>query len=650
MPTLLRIYHHLQTHASATVTETLDNLSDTLHAHPDDAAALRDARHRLTRLFSSLLHHLHTLPQDHHISKNLLNQLLARFDKIATEVHVSDPGLDAVHIAIRTVTVCKHAVRLVRAKYAQLVPDDESPLELPVIPVPTPHIHLPKRPLKHYITHFNRLLAVSAADVQKAQARLLRYRTRLIARGEQVPAWNVPTCRAIERAIFHVARYHVHPGEDDTLVVDPRAMKAFPSSVARKMTRAGFPEKFVQHASNLVSLMANDDDVVVAVVDWSKKRLDRLATDGSALCAGGHGAVVSAAGGRRHRRGSAGSLEAMRLSRVTDASGVSRGSSSGGGRRRDSDERSTSRSRSSSRSSSSSESRRRYDSHSQSAGSSRSGRFDGRDGRSNSSRKSFEERLDDGRLGGGQDAFYPSRNGASAHGSAVSVDGEPLYTGSLGPNPFDSPPGPSGGAHRFGEDGLYQGEDPYGSGDTSRSQWARVQMEKDMEQERERFDQLRYNSPERRSRQTSPLPSHHGYGRRTNVAPQSGHNVEGSVNGSARSGPVMFSRHLQGARNSVDGGESSRRESVDFNEDANELDDGDSAATDETVRSHSIDGEDEDEDEGKYGYGYQREMARRDDIWKDRQRSPSPYPGSASRGGSFSHRSNEGSSKGASRW
>lgn len=104
MPTLLRIYHHLQTHASSTVTETLDNLSDTLHAHPEDAAALREARHRLTRLFSSLIHHLHTLPQDHRISKNLLNQLLTRFDRIATEVEISDAGLDAIHISIRTVT------------------------------------------------------------------------------------------------------------------------------------------------------------------------------------------------------------------------------------------------------------------------------------------------------------------------------------------------------------------------------------------------------------------------------------------------------------------------------------------------------------------------------------------------------------------
>lgn len=130
---------------------------------------------------------------------------------------------------------------------------------------------MPKRPLKHYITHFNRLLAVSSAEVQATQARLLRYRTRLMARGGQFPPWNVPICRAIERAIFHVARFHVLPGEDDNPHVEERAVKAFSSSIVRKLTRAGFPEKYTDRVANLVTLMACDPHVVIAVTDWSKK-------------------------------------------------------------------------------------------------------------------------------------------------------------------------------------------------------------------------------------------------------------------------------------------------------------------------------------------------------------------------------------------
>lgn len=637
-PTLLRIFSHLQKHASSAVGDALDDLSQVLEDHPKDVAALRDARHRISRLVASFLHHLNTRPEDYRISKALHQQLVARFDEIARDIDLSDDTLIAIHDAIRATTSCRFAVSLIRDKYRELVPDDvvETP-ETPPKPQPPPstvppvstiarsdsHVHMPRRPLKHYFNHYNRLIRVASDDVKTANARLMRYQTRLDARGVELPDWTVSMCRSIERAIFHVARVHVESGPKGSLTVEPRAITSLGASVSRKLVRAGFPQKFADRAGNLAQLMAQDDAVVCTVVDWSKKRLARLAADRStrrqnvAVLAPVIGLSVPLV-----PENSAGSGDAGRVSRVTDASGASRSGSQrdGSSSRLSSRQRSLSSARSSSASSSTSRS---------SSSTSRSNRSTYSDDGpvrfrtsclgSNASSKSLQHRDSMHRFTPDEQLDLRNDHVGAPNDSEVSEDevaDEPLYATELNPNPYAYPTNDPGVI--YAEEDRNMATDSDASDDTSLSQWARVEMEKERQQREymareyeRRADQVQ--SPLRRMRQ--PNPRQQPPDRYVDYSPE--RSVEESLqkshdrttdnsirrpvahSESERSEPVQFTNQLQRTNNSVRGGslmvgsdDDDYGDEEDRDNDQDELegddDDADSLATNETVQSRSL--------------------------------------------------------------
>lgn len=662
-PTLLRIYHHLHTHASSTVADALDALSDTLDANPDDAAALRDARHRISRLFASFLHHLHTRPPNYRVSKALYQQLVSRFDEIANDINLSDDTLKAIHLAIRTSTSCRFAVSLVRRKYTELVPEDVVTPSMAAAAATTAtslvntHIHMPRRPLKHYINHYNRLLQVASEDVKASNARLVRYRARLDARGNALPDWTVSVCRSIERAVFHVARVHImtSPKTREKYVED-RAILALRTSVTRKLSRAGFPDKFADRAGELAQKMASDEPVVQVVADWSKKRLDRLAADQSERRQLGGVPVVEPPSVvvRDSRDHSNGSGDAWRVSRVTDASGASRSwspreaasSRPSSSQRRSS--KSNIRTRSASPSSSSSQSHRSSSDSEHVIDHLRTSQFDSNNSPASLQRRAsasasasasaHESPLDDSVHGGDsfrgrlprEEPLALYHNGLGQNGSEISAEDEPPYDTPLDPYPYDFTSGRGLSQHR----NMHVEDDLGDSDDTSLSQWARVEMEKERKrQEQDRIanralrrgsrvpsssqrSPVQYSlvqqspapsSPMRRVRPSSPRPPHHdGYSveRSLDESQSRGrsYGTDGSVRGasahsaSAHSDSMRIPNRLQQtSRNSIN--DTAYRD--DFED---ELDEGDGVATDETIHSDEFD-EDGSENEDEHGHG-----------------------------------------------
>lgn len=301
---------------------------------------------------------------------------------------MSPDSTEAVHDAIRAVSHCPSSVTLIRTKYTELMPEDVPPSPIsktsdaPLTRASQEEdgsnsqsqskncsrrsrFRLPRRPLKYYFTRLDRLVAASSDNVKSFYARLVRYQTHLEKKGFEFPDWSVPLCRSIERTVFRVSRAHlVEANKGDELQINSRAVQELGGSVTRKLKRAGFPEKYAIRSGELTELMASDDGVIAAVASWSKKKLKRLAANAPVRMRyrgadEGRGEVESGSGNglptgeRRSSKGgggnssngrkgggdslgsgkgstrlskdfSAGSGDAWRVSRVTDASGGSR--------------------------------------------------------------------------------------------------------------------------------------------------------------------------------------------------------------------------------------------------------------------------------------------------------------------------------------
>lgn len=638
--TLLRIYHHLHTHASSVVAEALDSVHDALRDHPEDASLLRDTRHRLTALFASFLHHLHSLPSDYRISRKLLTQLITRFTTIAEEMDLSEDTLNITLDAIRATTACRFAVSLIRTKYAQLVPEDDTPVQAPTpaqepapVQAPTPEtvtvnnpitpsaapvparVNLPRRPLKHYSNQFSRLLQIAGPDVKAAKHKLDKSYARLVSKGVAFPELTVNLCRSIEKYIFHVARFHVAETDDGDCAVEEHAIISLASSVSRKLTRAGFPDRYIKKAATLATAMAKDDAIVETVVQWAKKKINDLTSTAAPL--------------------SPVSVEPRQTSRVTDPSTAS-GSvqphvRSGARGSRESKTRSRSPSRSS-RSESQSRSRR-------GGADSISDRLDFRGEPYGSN---ISNSIDEIRSGKQESGSYRNER-RERFGSQLSAD-EPPFGAELDPNPYDETPIEH--SHTEPDAGILQDRFDEGSvhssDDTSRSQWARVEMENDparkagvASRKTGRSKGRRRHGSSRRERSPSPLPPHHGYGRTQSFSRGETGGKESVAEGSAKSGSArsasmkvgsmknrsMRSESIRSVRSpdrvqgsqkqgSLDG---SARQSDNFDvDDVRE----DSIDTNETLHSDDTD------DDGAY------EPVRRGraSMLANRARSGSPYP------------------------
>lgn len=569
--TLLRIYNHVRAHASSVVAGALDSVDATLGEKPDDAALLRQARHRLTYLFASFLHHLHTLPADYRISRKLLNQLITKFTTIATDISLSDHTLQVILDAIRATCSCRFAVSLIRTKYTQLVPEDDPPAHVPTpetitvndtmeatpVSIP-PHVNLPTRPLKHYLKQFSRLLQVAGPNVQAAKTTLDNYQNKLLTKGIVLPEFTVKLCRSFEKLVFHVARFHIAETDEGACAVEERAIVSFSSSVSRKLTRAGFPDRYVKKAAVLVTAMAKDDSVVETVVAWAKKKINFMIASATP--------VVSQA-----------STEMRRTSRVTEASTGSESVQLRAPPKEDDNIRFRLRSRSPSRSShTGSISRSNLD-----AGSLSEHVVDLRGEPCGSN---ISKSVDEGRSGTHEPGtYYNERRGRL--GSQMSDD-EPPFGVELDPDPYaETPLSNEPGEFELGTFQEQQREhSPRSSGDTSRSQWARVEMEKGNPYGDGRWSRSRHrHGPSRRERSPSPLPPHHGYGRQSTAFVQGGaSDVQQGTNGSFRSGARPTVRHIQGGYGSIDG--SGRHDHGSMLED-----DGGSIATNETLHSDDTD-------------------------------------------------------------
>lgn len=474
---ILRIYHHLHRHTPSAAADALDQLSDTLDANPRDVTALRDNRHRVTHLFASFLHHLHTRPQDYRITKGLHRQLVQRFDEIASDIDLSPDTTEAIHNAIRAVSHCRSSVTLIRNKYTELMPEDVPPppisktSDAPLTRASQEEdasnsqsrskncsrhsrFRLPRRPLKYYFIRLDRMIAASSDNVKAFYVRLVRYQTHLEKKGFEFPDWSVPLCRSIERTIFRVSRAHlVEADKSDELQIDSLAVQEFGASVTRKLKRAGFPEKYAIRSGELAELMASDDGIVTAVASWSKKKLKRLTAnapvrmryrEGNGVrgkVGNGSGGSTTTGEGRTGKGGggnssngrkgggdslgsgkgstrlskdfSAGSGDVWRVSRITDASGGSRRSWS----HQDAAVRSGSPSRSNSRS-------RSHSLRSGEMGVGSAGAGAGSTGGG----------------GGGSSSGHARRSHVGSHGSPKSLaDDEFAFRMELDSNPFGSP-------------------------------------------------------------------------------------------------------------------------------------------------------------------------------------------------------------------
>lgn len=511
--TLLRIYHHLHTHASSVVAEALDSVHDALRDHPDDAALLRDTRHRLTALFASFLHHLHSLPSDYRISRKLLGQLIDRFTAIADETDLSEDTLNVILDAIRATTACRFAVSLIRTKYAQLVPEDDAPVQVSapeqapaLVQAPTPEtvtvnnpvapiavvaavparVSLPRRPLKHYTNQFARLLQIAGPDVKAAKNKLDKSYARLVSKGVALPELTVNLCRSMEKTVFHIARFHVAETDDGDCAFEEHTIVSLGSSVSRKLTQAGFPDRYAKRAATLATTMAKDDSIVEVVVQWAKKKISQLTSPAAPF--------------------SPVSLEPRQTSRVTDPSTASGSvephvrSGAKGSRQ------SRTRSRSPSRLL---QSESQTGSRLEEAESISDRLVDFRDEPYGSNvSNSFEET----RSGKQENGNYRNER-RERFGSQVSAD-EPPFGAELDPNPYDETPIEHSQSEL--EAGILQDRVDEGSihssDDTSRSQWARIEMEKDEGRGTGRSRGRRRHGASR-ERSPSPKPPHHGYGR-----------------------------------------------------------------------------------------------------------------------------------------
>lgn len=117
---LLRLLKHLRNEGSSSVRGALADLDRCIQCHPGDAAALRRRRHEVARLFSAFLAEA-ALPGESRIPNRLttplIDNLTASLQRAGVNKHITRAATRAVSIVCN----CKPAVELLRSRYADAV-------------------------------------------------------------------------------------------------------------------------------------------------------------------------------------------------------------------------------------------------------------------------------------------------------------------------------------------------------------------------------------------------------------------------------------------------------------------------------------------------------------------------------------------------
>lgn len=267
----------MRLHSTAIVQAQLEAIGDILKSNKKDASRLRKARHEVASLFTPFLMEV-VQGQDGRIPKSLYSPLQAGLVQLMQQWGVSQQTVDAIVGAVRAVCTCRLASELLKKEYAILACEskgdgsqgrkkkqkrstgssaskDDSRLNR-------------KLPIKHYTAKFARLLRAGGEDVRDEYYRFLQAMRHHPADEKHPFTLSRRLCRAIQKEVFHFLRCHV--SVEQKVEYEDKALRALINSVWRKLLRAGFNKKLGEDLSRLVVAMAKDEDVVETAFAWAK--------------------------------------------------------------------------------------------------------------------------------------------------------------------------------------------------------------------------------------------------------------------------------------------------------------------------------------------------------------------------------------------
>lgn len=266
---LLKLLSHLRNHGATHVRDELDMLMSIIKRHEKDPPSLREVRHDLASLFSNFLAKELGPATEGRVDSDASVALQKSLRDILEGANVSRATTEQAVKAVRTVSGCRAACDLLRARYRALLTESASEkMEKVKEEEREKGKQNVVRPVKHYLNQFVRLMRVAGKEAQDAYEAFAVAKREAELRGEKFEITR-HLCKGIQRACFHFLRCHVTEGKE--FEIETRAIDSLAKAVPRKLRKVGYDESVLEFVHQLVETLARDPNVLRMAYGWANK-------------------------------------------------------------------------------------------------------------------------------------------------------------------------------------------------------------------------------------------------------------------------------------------------------------------------------------------------------------------------------------------
>lgn len=266
---LLKVLSHIRNHGASHVRDELGMLINIIKRHEKDPPSLREVRHDLASLLSNFLAKELGPATEGRVETDASVALQKSLRDILEGANVSRATTEQAVKAVRTVSGCRAACDVLRARYTALLTES--------VGVKMERMNEEERekgkqntvrPVKHYLNQFVRLMRVAGKDAQDAYEAFAVAKREAEARGEKFQV-SRRLCKGVQRACFHFLRCHVTEGKE--FEIESRAVDSLAKAVPRKLRKVGYNEFVLQLVHKLVQALARDSNVLHMAYGWANK-------------------------------------------------------------------------------------------------------------------------------------------------------------------------------------------------------------------------------------------------------------------------------------------------------------------------------------------------------------------------------------------
>lgn len=214
-----------------------------------DGAVLKARQAELAALFTPFLVEVFTT-REHRVPDVVYVPFQTELAAFLRAVRVSEGTLLAAVRAVRVASGARGAVAIVGEAFVGAAADKR------------------KRPVKHYVNMFVRLVQAGGEDVSTAYHNFLHAFAKWPVGKRQPFSLTRKMCRGIERAVYHAVRCHAHARD---FSFEPHALRALEDTLWKRLARAGISGKLRGAFRGLVAALGVDEGVVRLAHSWATR-------------------------------------------------------------------------------------------------------------------------------------------------------------------------------------------------------------------------------------------------------------------------------------------------------------------------------------------------------------------------------------------